>query len=176
MVASLRPLWSPWTKLWTQKTVKGEGAWAQREASSQRWKKYFIFCQPDKKIENFLPHSRNFKWGLWIYICRNHIIYINLDTFTTIMSIFTSYFIKLMDYTQTISIFKKYFLPNFECRKIFCQLGWQDLPLFPPLLNPHPPKTVWRVLGIPGGQHLICRLHQWTLAQSNLNCVSSDFD
>ena len=102
----------------------------------QRRKKYFIFCQPDKKIENFLPHSRNLKWGLWIYIWSNHIIYINLDTFNTIMSIFTSYFIKLMDYTQTISIFKKYFLPNFEFRNIFCHQGWQDLPLFPPLVTP----------------------------------------
>ena len=46
------------------------------------------------------------------------------------MSIFTSYFTKLMDYSQTIPIFWKYFLPNFEFRNIFCQLGWQDLPLF----------------------------------------------
>ena len=49
------------------------------------------------------------------------------------MSIFTSYFTKLMDYSQTIPIFWKYFLPNFEFRNIFCQLGWQDLPFFPPL-------------------------------------------
>ena len=91
--ANTRPLDPKWRPKYCQTQLQPEV------------EKYFIFCQPDKKIENFLPHSRNFKWGLWIYICRNHIIYINLDTFTTIMSIFTSYFIKLMDYTQTISIF-----------------------------------------------------------------------
>ena len=48
--------------------------------ANQRWKKYFIFCQPDKKIENFLPHLRNFKWGILIYICRNHMIYVNSNT------------------------------------------------------------------------------------------------
>ena len=27
----------------------------------------------------------------------------------------------------------KYFLPNYDFENIFCHLGWQDLPLFPPL-------------------------------------------
>ena len=58
------------------------------------------------------------------------------------MSIFTSYFTKLMDYSQTIPIFWKYFLPNFEFRNIFRQLGWQDIPFFPPL-----------DLGIKGNMH-----------------------
>ena len=80
---------------------------------TQRWKKYLIFCQPDKKIKKILPHSRNVKWGLWIYICRNHIIiYINLDTFTTIMSIFVP---PILSNWWIIHKLFQYF------RNIFCQ-------------------------------------------------------
>ena len=33
----------------------------QRTIIMPEVEKIFIFCQPDKKIENVLPHSRNFK-------------------------------------------------------------------------------------------------------------------
>ena len=48
---------------------------------NQRWKKYFSFCHPSIIVQYFLLLSRNFKWGLCIYISRNLISYVLFEIY-----------------------------------------------------------------------------------------------
>ena len=67
--------------------------------------KYFIFFQPDKKY-NFFFHIQEILSDGYEYTLAEIILFILILTLS-IMSIFTSYFIKLMDYTQTILILNR---------------------------------------------------------------------
>ena len=47
----------------------------------QRCKKYLSFCHPGIIVQYFLLLSRNFKWGLCVYILRNLISYVLFEIY-----------------------------------------------------------------------------------------------